>query len=231
MDATRSADAAARSATKLEGGAETASGRFPEVLARTPELGVATGENPGAPTAPGNPAGEGGWLTLGAASQQPGMAVDVSLPGQAILAAQLANARRGPELPPTTSARRGREDALDPATRQSAQLAPPFLSSCAAGVPAAPDAPVQIRASASLEEMLPAIVRRIAWSGDGKKGSLRLEFGAGALAGGSLVVHADGGRVRVELHAPKGSDVSAWKERIASRLESKRVHVDEITVE
>jgi hypothetical protein len=88
-----------------------------------------------------------------------------------------------------------------------------------------------VRARASLEEVLPAVVRRIAWSGDGRKGSLRLEFGAGALAGGTLVVHADDGRIRVQLSAPPGADASAWKERIVSRLEERKLHVDEVVVE
>src|ERR1019366_518010 len=55
-----------------------------------------------------------------------------------------------------------------------APLAPPSLSAAT---------PVQTSARASLEEVLPAIVRRIAWSGDGRKGAVRLEFGAGALSG------------------------------------------------
>jgi acetylornithine deacetylase/succinyl-diaminopimelate desuccinylase-like protein len=93
------------------------------------------------------------------------------------------------------------------------------------------DAPVLARAHASLEDVLPAIVRRIAWAGDGRKGSLRLEFGAGALAGGTLVVHADDGRVKVELRAPPGTDAAAWRDRIAARLEEKRIRVDEIVVE
>jgi hypothetical protein len=98
-------------------------------------------------------------------------------------------------------------------------------------VQALPDAPVQASARASLEEVLPALVRRIAWSGDGKRGTLRLEFGEGALAGGTLLVHADDGRVRVELQAPPGTDTTAWKERIASRLTKRGVNLDELVVE
>jgi hypothetical protein len=78
--------------------------------------------------------------------------------------------------------------------------------------------------------MLPTLVRRIAWSGDGRKGSLRLEFGGGALAGGTLVVHSQDGRVRVELDAPAGTDTAAWKERITARLEERNLEVEEIDV-
>jgi hypothetical protein len=97
--------------------------------------------------------------------------------------------------------------------------------------PPLPDAPVQATARASLEEVLPALVRRIAWSGDGKRGTLRLEFGQGALAGGTLLVQAEDGRVRVELQAPPGTDTSAWKGRIASRLANRGVQLDELVVE
>jgi hypothetical protein len=93
-----------------------------------------------------------------------------------------------------------------------------------------PDAAPQVCARASLEEVLPALVRRIAWSGDGQKGSVRLEFGAGALAGGTLVVHSDGGRVRVELDAPAGADAAAWKERITSRLAERQLQVEDVDV-
>jgi hypothetical protein len=82
-----------------------------------------------------------------------------------------------------------------------------------------------------MESMLPELVRKIAWAGDGKKGSMRLELGAGALAGGTLVVHADDGRVRVELNAPAGTDVAAWKARLHERLERRGVAVDEVIVE
>jgi hypothetical protein len=60
---------------------------------------------------------------------------------------------------------------------------------------------------------------------------MRLEIGAGALAGGSLVVHADGGRVRVELTVPESVDREAWKTKLGDRLASRGVDVDELIVE
>jgi hypothetical protein len=121
-------------------------------------------------------------------------------------------------------------DLLDPATRHAAQLAPPVMDARGSSAPSTPDAPVQARVCASLEEMLPALVRRVAWSGDGRRGSIRLELGAGALAGGTLLVHADEGRVKVELDAPAGVDARAWRERITARLEERRIGVDEVVV-
>jgi hypothetical protein len=127
--------------------------------------------------------------------------------------------------------RYARPDPLDPATRHSAQIAPLLGVSESSRVQLPPDAPVQAFTRASLEEVLPALVRRIAWSGDGRKGMLRLEFGQGALAGGTLLVQADDGRVRVELQAPPGTDTSVWRGRIASRLTTRGVKLDEIIVE
>jgi hypothetical protein len=59
---------------------------------------------------------------------------------------------------------------------------------------------------------------------------MRLELGAGSLAGGTLVVHAESGRVRVELDAPAGADIEAWKARLSERLLRRGVVVDELTV-
>jgi hypothetical protein len=81
-----------------------------------------------------------------------------------------------------------------------------------------------------METVLPELVRRIAWAGDGRRGSMRLEFGSGALTGGTLVVHAEEGRVRVELDAPPGTDLAAWRARLEERLASRGVVVDELSV-
>lgn len=124
---------------------------------------------------------------------------------------------------------RSREDPLDPAARHVAQLGPPFQPP-PTSTPTMPPAPSETSTRASLESMLPDLVRKIAWAGDGKKGSMRLELGAGALAGGTLVVHADGGRVRVELNAPPGIDVDAWRRKLEARLEGRGLAVDEIAV-
>lgn len=92
-----------------------------------------------------------------------------------------------------------REDPLDPAVRQLAHLAPPPQAQVSAPV----DAAIAPRARVSLEELLPQLVRRIAWAGDRRRGSVQLELGAGPHAGTIVTVHADDGRVRVEV---QGSD-------------------------
>lgn len=120
------------------------------------------------------------------------------------------------------------EDALDSLVRHSAQLAPPLASSGAST-----RAAVEPRTLASLEEVLPALVKKIAWSGDARRGTLRIEFGAGEMAGATLLVHADDGRVRVELQTPRpigSADATSWRDRIAARLRGRGLVVDSVDV-
>jgi hypothetical protein len=137
--------------------------------------------------------------------------------------------------------RPGDDDPLDPFARHAAHLAPPLALSHAAppaGMPAAPitSASPSARtladgaARTSLEDLLPQLVRRVAWSGDGRRGAVRLELGVGALAGATLLVQSDGGQVRVQLSAPPGLDVDAWRIRIAERLASRELSVDAVDV-
>ena len=65
-----------------------------------------------------------------------------------------------------------------------------------------------------MEELLPQLVRRIAWAGDRRRGTVQLELGAGPHAGTTITVHAEEGRVRVELEGPAGE----LRERILARL-------------
>jgi hypothetical protein len=97
------------------------------------------------------------------------------------------------------------------------------------GAPAGPCG-TETEARASLEGLLPDLVRKIAWSSDGRRGSLRLELAAGALAGGTLVVHADEGRIKVELDTPGGADAEEWRTKIHDRLVQRGVDVEEVVV-
>ena len=127
--------------------------------------------------------------------------------------------RRGPAM--------SELDWLDPSARQAAQLAPPGVGSN--GVHAASgasDEPVRAR---SLEELLPVLVRRIAWAGDRQRGTVRLELGAGAYAGATIVVHADGGRVRVEIGGSEGPDLDRLRARLDARLRGHGLDVESVT--
>jgi hypothetical protein len=133
------------------------------------------------------------------------------------------------------------DDPLDPFARHRASLAPPdaifhrpapVVAPLAETPPAAapPEAPALRAASASLEDLLPALVRRVAWSGDGRSGVVRLELGSGQLAGATLLVQADGGRVRVRLDLPVGVDAAGWERRIRQRLEERSIATDAVEV-
>ena len=133
------------------------------------------------------------------------------------------------------------EDVLDPFARHHASLtsSEAILAPAPGGLAIAPAplAPAVVaaevpstRASASLEDLMPALVRRVAYSGDGRRGTMRLELGAGRLAGSTLLVHAEGGRVRVHLEVAPGLDGSGWRERIEERLGSRGIATDTVEV-
>jgi hypothetical protein len=116
-------------------------------------------------------------------------------------------------------------DLLDPARRHAASLAPPVTSPLSTP-PAKANAPLRAR---TLEELLPALVRRIAWAGDKHKGTAHFELGAGAFAGTTVVVHAEGGRVRVELHGTEGPELDRLRARLDGRLRGHGLDVESVT--
>ncbi len=127
-------------------------------------------------------------------------------------------------------------DPLDPLFRQRDLLAPSHAAPVAAPLSLASPtveaaASLPARAHASLEDVLLALVRRIAWSGDGRKGAVRLELGAGALAGSTLLVESDEGHVRIHLSAPPGVDADAWRARIRERFAAKRIALDAVEID
>jgi hypothetical protein len=93
-----------------------------------------------------------------------------------------------------------------------------------------PSALIDVRAHASLEELLPAAARRIAWSSDGRRGAVRIEVGAGRLAGATVVVTSDDGRVSVDMNMPTAEASAGWQERLADRLASRGLDVEKIDV-
>ena len=149
--------------------------------------------------------------------------------------------RAGPPAAPGSATfaaalRRPAEGDLHRAARHAAQLGPPAVVGEAGPPPTAlPDAapavaPAPASAPAppppSLEDLLPALVRRIAWSGDARRGAVRLELGAGPLEGATLLVRAEGGRVEVTLRAPPGTVAGAWADHLTRRLEARGLDVN-----
>ncbi len=118
-------------------------------------------------------------------------------------------------------------DPLDPAARNVAMLAPPGASFVSA--PNDVTAPKDVVRGRSLEELLPALVRKIAWAGDRNRGSVRLELGAGAYADTTLIVHAEGARVRVEVSGHEGPELDRLRSRLHARLRNHGLDVESVT--
>jgi hypothetical protein len=140
---------------------------------------------------------------------------------------------RGPGVPKAEGARRRSDpDALDPVARHAAQLGQPVspLPMSLPSLPSLPTGAPESRLRTSVEDLLTGLVRRVAWSGDGRRGAIRLEFGAGALEGATLLIQTDDLRVSVELNAPSGVDVHEWRARIGRRLAGKGLSVDLLEV-
>jgi hypothetical protein len=82
-----------------------------------------------------------------------------------------------------------------------------------------------------VELMLERLVKKVAWGGSGRRGSARLELGAGSLAGATVTVHADEtGAVSVEVELPPGARSEAWHEELAQRLERRGLVVRSVSV-
>lgn len=118
-------------------------------------------------------------------------------------------------------------DPCDPYARHAAHLAPPLVAPSAAAASA--EAASAARAAVSLEELMPALLKRIAWTGDRQRGTVRMEIGAGALAGVTLTVHAEHGRVRVEIDAAAQAEVATLRARLGQRLRAQGIDVESIT--
>lgn len=122
-------------------------------------------------------------------------------------------AERGAE-PDKIDARPVPADPVEPFSRALAQ---PALATSHAPAPSPAAAPVV----ASEELLLEQLVRRLSWGGNGKRGSARLELGAGQLAGTTVVLHVEGREVALELEGRGGAELEDWRARIVERLEAR----------
>lgn len=127
--------------------------------------------------------------------------------------------RRGPEDAPDPEPDRLPEAALDPLFCQLAMNQAQTLS--VQLNPASSLAPSALPLRGDLQHLLNGLARRTAWGGDRRKGSARIELSEGALAGATLVVHAEQRSVSVELELPQGLSAPGWQQRIADRLEAR----------
>jgi hypothetical protein len=151
-----------------------------------------------------------------------------------VCAARSASAESSPEPPlgaPSAHTRRDPGAPLDPeAEPTGGAVLDPML--CQLAVNPGPSSFVQTDPSANalpaalppredLQNLLRGLARRVAWGGDRRKGSARIELSEGVLAGATLVVHTEQRSVCVELELPSGMAALGWQQRIAERLEAR----------
>jgi hypothetical protein len=74
------------------------------------------------------------------------------------------------------------------------------------------------------------LVRRVAWGGDGRSATARIEIGAGALDGATIVVTAIAREVVVHIDVPPGAEAGRWQQRLADRLRERGLSLLELTV-
>jgi hypothetical protein len=117
------------------------------------------------------------------------------------------------------------EAAVDPIYRALAQTGPRLPAAIEAATPAANAVLIP-----ELEMLLSRLVKRAAWGGDGRKGTARLELGAGPLEGATLLVHAEDGELSIDLELPPGAATEEWRDRLLARLAARGLTVRELTV-
>jgi hypothetical protein len=116
-------------------------------------------------------------------------------------------------------------EVVDPLARV---LATPTLRTAPAMLEPAPGTTAAL--TPDFERMLARLVRRVAFGGDGRRGSARIEIGAGELAGATIVVHADEREVRVEVDLPPGMAADGWHRRLERRLLARGLAIRELVV-
>lgn len=90
--------------------------------------------------------------------------------------------------------------------------------------------PIAAAARVSMEQVIDKLVRKIAWSGNSRSGTMRIELGAGALSGATLLVQADGPEVRVTLDLPPGIDAAGWRDRLSQRFSARGLRITELEI-
>ena len=131
--------------------------------------------------------------------------------------------RREPEPASDTEGKTAQSQLLDPLWCQMACQLPihpgitPAVGLAASAAQASPALPLRD----DLQNLLTGLARRVAWGGDRRKGSARIELSEGALAGATLIVHTEQRSVSVELELPAGVGAQGWEARLVERLEAR----------
>jgi hypothetical protein len=146
-----------------------------------------------------------------------GHAIGVQTDGESLNPKHRSQPRRGDGAGSEQRTEGGNDELLDPLWCQMA--AHPGINPTVVTTSASlPDAVLPLRED--LQNLLTGLARRVAWGGERRKGSARIELSEGALAGATLVVHTEQRSVSVEIELPEGSNAGqGLQQRILDRLE------------
>jgi len=77
-----------------------------------------------------------------------------------------------------------------------------------------------------VEQLVDRLLRRIALGGSRHRGTAFLEIGAGELQGASVTIHAEGGRLCIEVEAPQGEASRRWRHQLQERLRARGLEAE-----
>ena len=81
-----------------------------------------------------------------------------------------------------------------------------------------------------LDPLVGELLRSIAWAGDRRRGTARIELGAGRYRGTTLRVDVVGDALHIDLEAPAGVDAAELGARLSERFEARGLRVESLLV-
>lgn len=155
-------------------------------------------------------------LSLGAPSAQPAQPGVAALPPHRSAAHPQRDAAHGA---PGRERERDLEpsDASDPTwAHRTALLAPPLAEHAAAH-----EHVDSMLRHGAVFELAPQLLRKMAWSGDGKRGAARLELGSGSLSGAVVTLESNGREVELSVEGLTAREESSLRERLSEGLSAR----------
>lgn len=77
-----------------------------------------------------------------------------------------------------------------------------------------------------VDQLVDRLLRRIALGGSRHRGTAFLEIGAGGLQGATVAIHAEGGRLSIEVDAPDNESSRRWRSALEERLRERGLEAE-----